>query len=123
MRDSFSLETLFKSLHAGIFFNKFAFFSKLKFSKNYFRNNIRASDSLEPDQARRFVVHTGPNCLRRLSADNNSNQRVNCNFVFTGLGRQYALQFAERGATVVGKADFKVIFINTCIALQMAREV
>ena len=93
----------------GFFFNKFAFFSKLKFSKNYFRNNIRASDNLEPDQARCFVVHTGPNCLRRLSADNTSNQRVNCNFVFTGLGRQYALQFAERGASVVGKADFKVI--------------
>ena len=36
------------------------------------------SNSLDPDQARHFVVpDLGPNCLPRLSADDNSRQRVN----------------------------------------------
>ena len=46
------------------------FFSKSTFSKNYFKNTIRVSDSLDPGQARHFV---GPdldrNCLLKLSAD------------------------------------------------------
>ena len=46
------------------------FFSKLTFSKNYFRNTIRVSNSLNPDQARHFVgPDLGPNCLQRLPAD------------------------------------------------------
>ena len=33
-------------------------------------NSIRVSNSLDPDQARRFVgPDLGPNCLQRLSAD------------------------------------------------------
>ena len=43
------------------------------FLKNSFRNTIRVSNSLDPDQARHFV---GPdlvsNCLQRLSADGTS---------------------------------------------------
>ena len=36
------------------------------------------SNSLDPDQARRFVgPDLGPNCLPRLSADNTGRQRVN----------------------------------------------
>ena len=36
------------------------------------------SNSLDPDQARRFVgPDLGPNCLPRLSADDTSRQRVN----------------------------------------------
>ena len=36
------------------------------------------SNSLNPDLVRRFVVpDLGPNCLQRLSADDNNRQRVN----------------------------------------------
>ena len=51
------------------------FFSKLTFSKNYFRNNIRVSNGLDPDQDRHFVgPDLGPNCLQRLSADDKSHR-------------------------------------------------
>ena len=40
-------------------------------------NTIRVSSSLDPDQARRKRrPDLGPNCLQRLSADDNSRQRV-----------------------------------------------
>ena len=46
---------------------------KKKKKKKSFRNTIRVSNSLDPDQVRRFV---GPdldlNCLKRLSADDKS---------------------------------------------------
>ena len=46
------------------------FFSKLTFSKNSFRNTIRVSNSLDPDQDRHSVgPDLGSNCLQRLSAD------------------------------------------------------
>ena len=39
------------------------------FSKNYFRNTIRVSKGLDPDQERYFVrPDLGPSCLQRLSA-------------------------------------------------------
>ena len=45
-------------------------FSKSTFSKKYFRNANRVSNSFDPDQARRYVgPDLGPNCLKRLSAD------------------------------------------------------
>ena len=45
-------------------------FTKLAFSKKKFRNTIRASNSLDPDQDRHYVgPGLGPNCLQRLSAD------------------------------------------------------
>ena len=48
-------------------------FSKLIFSKKYFRNIIRVSNSSDPDQARQSVgPDLDPNCLKRLSADDNS---------------------------------------------------
>ena len=57
------------------------FQNQLFFSKNYFRNITRASNSLDPDQARRFVgPDLGPNCLQRLSADDTSRQRVDIGF-------------------------------------------
>ena len=41
-------------------------FSKSTFSKNSFRNTIKASDSLDPDQAQDFVgPDLGPNCLQK----------------------------------------------------------
>ena len=46
---------------------------KINFSKNYFMNTIRVANSLKPDQARHCdVPDLGPNCLQRLSADDNS---------------------------------------------------
>ena len=40
-------------------------FFKLTFSKTPFRNTIRVSNSLDPDQARRFVgPDLDPNCLQ-----------------------------------------------------------
>ena len=45
--------------------------------KNSFRNSIRASNSLDPDQDRYFVCpDLGPNCLQRLSAIGTNRQRV-----------------------------------------------
>ena len=55
-------------MHA--FFVVCKFFFKLTYSKKSFRNTIRVSNSLDPDQARHFVrPDLGPNCLQRLSAD------------------------------------------------------
>ena len=46
------------------------FFSKLNFSNNRFRNTIRVSNSLDPDQAQQNVgPDLGPNCLQRSSTD------------------------------------------------------
>ena len=40
------------------------------FQKNCFRNTIKMSNSLDPDQDRHFVgPDLGPSCLQRLSAD------------------------------------------------------
>ena len=45
------------------------FFQNQLFRKISFRNNIRVSNSLDPDQARYlFGPDLGPNCLQRLSA-------------------------------------------------------
>ena len=42
---------------------------KIIFLKNSFRNNIRVSNSFDPDQDRHSVgPDLGPNCLQRLSA-------------------------------------------------------
>ena len=49
------------------------FFFKSNFFKNYFRNMIRVSSSLDPDQYRHSVgPDLGPNCLQRLLADDKS---------------------------------------------------
>ena len=62
------------TLHAGKFFMIFCglqiYFKKLTFSKTSFRNTIRVSNSLDPDQVRQNVgPDLGPNCLQRLSID------------------------------------------------------
>ena len=57
-------------LHAFLSSADFFFF-KSTFPKNSFRNIIRVSNSLDPDQAQHFVgPDLGPNCLKNLSADN-----------------------------------------------------
>ena len=51
--------------------------SKSSFSKYSFGDTIRVSNSLDPDQVRRFVgPGLGPNCLQRYSADGTSRRRV-----------------------------------------------
>ena len=67
-------EIRMNSLACWDFFHNFChlpfFFSKLTISKNSFRNTIRVSNGLDPDQDRHFVgPDLGPNCLQRLSAD------------------------------------------------------
>ena len=53
------------------------FFSKSTFSKNSFRNTIRVSNGMDPDQDRLSVgPDLGPNCLQRLTSDDISRQRV-----------------------------------------------
>ena len=57
----------------GIFFilllSSADFFQKLTFSKKSFRNTIKVSNSLDPDQDRHFVgPDMGPNCLQRVLA-------------------------------------------------------
>ena len=49
------------------------FFLKFTFQKKSFRNIIRVSNSLDPDQAQHFVgPDLGPNCLQMISADDKS---------------------------------------------------
>ena len=58
-------------LHA--FCRLLIFFRNQLFQENTFRNTIRFSNSLDPDQARQFVVSDlDPNCLQKLSADDAS---------------------------------------------------
>ena len=53
------------------------FFSNSSFSNNSFRNPLKVSNGLDPDQDRRFVgSDLGPNCLQRLSAAYGSRQSV-----------------------------------------------
>ena len=60
------------SLHAESFCI-FLWFSKSTLSKFSFRNTIRVSNSLDPDQDLRSVgPDLGPNCMHKLSADNKS---------------------------------------------------
>ena len=48
-------------------------FFQINFFTNSFRNTIRVSNSLDPDQDRHNVgPDLGPNCLQRLSADDKS---------------------------------------------------
>ena len=52
------------------FFCCLLIFSKPTVSKNSFRNTIKVSNSLDPDQARRFVLpDLDTNCLQKLLAD------------------------------------------------------
>ena len=47
-------------------------FFKINLLENSFRNTIRVSNSLDPDQARHFVrPDLGPKCLPKFSADDN----------------------------------------------------
>ena len=54
-------------------------FSKLIFSKNYFRNTISVSNDLDPDQGQYSVCpDVGQNCSRRLLVDDKKNDHHLC---------------------------------------------
>ena len=64
-------------------FCRLLIFLKIIFSKNSFRNTIRVTNSLHPDQPQHFIgSDLGPNRLQRLSADDTSKQRVKIGMVF-----------------------------------------
>ena len=66
------------------FYCRLLTFQKLTFLKDSFRNTIRGSNSLDPDQDRRSVCpYLGPNCLLRLSVDEKiaaSKSKVGCHY-------------------------------------------
>ena len=52
-------------------------FSKIFFSKNYFKYTIRVSNDLDPDQDGQFVSpDLGTNCLQMLSADDKRKESI-----------------------------------------------
>ena len=53
-----------------VIFHTLLIMSKFTFSKNYFRNTIRVSNSLDPDQ--NVGPDLGPNCLQRLLVNDKS---------------------------------------------------
>ena len=56
-------------------FCRLMIFSKSSFSKISFRNTVRLSNSVDPDQTVHFVEpDRGLNCFQRLSADDTSRQ-------------------------------------------------
>ena len=68
-------------LHAGKFFMLFCrllfFFFKSTFLKDSFRNVIRVSNSLDPDQARHYVgPGLVPDCLQRLYQQTTVNSQM-----------------------------------------------
>ena len=61
-------------------------FFKTNFSKNSFRNTIRVSNSLDPDQDQRSVgPDLGPNYLQRLSAEGKSRPLARKELCFTSF--------------------------------------
>ena len=80
----------------GNFFMIFFFvvccsFSKSTFSKNTFRNTIRVSNSLDPDQAWHCVrPELGPNCLQRLTTDNTDIYASVSSFLFWFINSLHA---------------------------------
>ena len=58
-----------------------AFFSSAESS--FWKDTFRVSNSSDPDQARHFVqTYLGLSCLRRLSVDDTSKQRVKISMFF-----------------------------------------
>ena len=86
------------------------------FQKKSFKNTIRMSNSLEPDQELRYIgPDVGPNCLQRLSATDKSRltamERVKCEMdernwkcivqlTFTKSGCKFSGDIGYFGSTV-----------------------
>ena len=82
---SLMLLMCFNSLHAGNFFQIFArllIVIEINFFQKYLRETIRASNDLDPDQARYYVwPDFWPRCLQGLSADDTSREKVNNSYL------------------------------------------
>ena len=90
------------------------FFSKSTFLKNSFRNTMRVSNSLGPDQTRHSVwSDLVPNCLQKLSADDTSRQRVNIKF----LSRFQTLDFVISNSNSEGSGEPVKIGAHTPLSL------
>ena len=69
----------------------------LSFLKKSFRNTIRVSNSLEPDQARHYVwPDMGPTCLQTSSADDKSSHLAGSLRVKQFLHSQIGSAVAQR---------------------------
>ena len=80
------------------------FFFKSTFSTESFRNTIRVSNSLDPDQARQNAgPDLNPNCLQRLSADDKSDSGIFSQFLHKSmlwiLMSTYDAQHTKRALT------------------------
>ena len=88
-------------------------FSKLTFLKNSFKNTIRVSNSLDPDQARHFVgPDLDPNCLEKLSAEDTSMQRVTSWFQVPFSHILYTLPYISRAFGTFRLSYFRKKFNN-----------
>ena len=78
-----------KNISFHDFLSSAEYFSKSTFKKNSFRNTIRVSISLGPNQALRFFwPDLDPNCLQRSLADTRR-ERVNYIICFQPPNTQY----------------------------------
>ena len=75
------------------------FFSKLTFSKKSFRNTIRVSNGLDPDQDQRSVgPDLGPNCLQRFTADEKSCITVSVTLLLMSRDMRFPTMWCVRPA-------------------------
>ena len=64
------------------------FFSKSTFWKNSYRNSIRVTNRLDPDQARHFVgPDLGPNCCKFYRQTTLGGKELNMHVVLTSRAR------------------------------------
>ena len=83
-------------------FCRLLIFSKSTFLKNSFRNTIRVSNSLDPDQARHSVgPDLGPNCLQKLSAEDTRRYRVKRLPMSTHTGHTFLVR-NKKNITIFG---------------------
>ena len=101
-------------------FCRLLIFFKSTFSKNSFRNTIRVSNSLDPDQVRRFVgPELGPNYLLKLSADDTSRQTksVHTHNCIRAIWLRSFKQFLQVSWRVSLMSEFNLHLVN--LALQI----
>ena len=73
VKQFFLISTFYMLGNFSCFYCRLLTFFKINFFKKFFQDAIRVSNGLDPDQDRRSVgPDLGPNCLQRLSADDNS---------------------------------------------------
>ena len=91
-------------------------FFKIDFFKRIFRKTFRVSNSLDPDQAQRFIgPDLSPNCLQSLLADSTSRQRVN---IITALkGKKVLFHMTHHVPSIGYYTDCKHLYEVTSLVL------